>query len=54
MAHVYSLMILVGLFADVTVEPRGGKIDWSSNLQAGLVTAAEKERPVMVYFTADW
>ena len=32
---------------------RGGKIDWSSDVEGGFKRARETGRPVMIYFTHD-
>ena len=35
-------------------EPRGGKITWRADYARALKDASNTNKPVMLYFTADW
>ena len=51
------LLAAIGMMSLASVtsaeKPRGGRIEWKSDLQAALDAAGRERRPVMVYFTHD-
>ena len=48
-----SLIVILAL-ALPQDDGRGGKIEWTKDLEAGLKEARKAGKPVMIYFTADW
>ena len=48
-----SVIVILAL-AVAQDDARGGKIEWSKDLEAGLKHARKAGKPVMIYFTADW
>lgn len=52
---VGGVLLLAAWFARGTT-PAGGedRVDWQMDYQAGMATAAEADKPMLVYFAADW
>ena len=57
--NVLTIAALTGALAFTAVaqetvrENRGGKIEWSTDLEAGMREARAANRPLMLYFTHD-
>lgn len=50
---VALFVVVAANLAGAQDAPRGGKIEWRSDLEAGLAEARRDGRPAMLYFTDD-